>query len=197
MSSPLDKQSIMREILSVKYLLNALLISIYNMNDRNAKSFNIINNDIARILGRVISDDNTGKSKLTRRKVASNKTNIDEAKYIQFEKFKIKDSQYRALVNEYDIDIVTEACVELDLYLKTSGKKINNVYAKLKNWAIHIALKKKYCTIHNDIMKSSKEFNVEMIDNKNDAIKYIASVPTHMRNLNKEVRFLVEKFGLN
>ena len=97
---------------------------------------------------------------------------------------------------EYGVEITTEACMILDGYLKNKSRDLKDNFRKLKQWAIHIAMKNRLSDVRKDIEQITTSIDVRTIEDVISAKKYIASVPPHIRNVDGDVKYLVDKFNI-
>ena len=175
-----------RELLVNRYLLSAVLSNLYKLDTMVGNKLNQIAKE----------KKNEKKISSTPPKRKVRKKEKEDAQAIYFERFSILPEQYQALIEEYGVEITTEACVMLDGYLKTTNTNLKDNFKKLKEWAIHLVMKERLSNLRADIMEASNDFNVEQIEDKVTALKYINSVPRYKRNIDKGVKYLVDKFKL-
>lgn len=185
-----------RELNGIKYMLTVVLSNQFRL--QNSIDFNISllveekekrkenkKEKQEKVIPKEIKEINKEKKKEVRRE-----------QYIQFEKFSIKARQYEALVQTYGHDVMTDAIILLDGYIKRSGKHPRDIYNKLKNWAIHQAMKQRINEIQEDIISIATEVDHTKITDLKTALKFIANVPSHLRNVDPSVKYLVDKFGI-
>ena len=192
----LERMDVAKELLNIRYLLGVILSNLYRMNSCSIGNFE---NLFELLQGERTETKQEKKEKLTakeRKEIRKEKKKVKLVEQINFEKFTITATQYNALVKEYGIDVVVEACVLLDGYLKESNRDIKDSYTKLKQWAIHQVTKRRLNDIRRDINIITSEMDYESIEDEVTARKYIASVPSHRRNVEPSVRYLVDKFNL-
>jgi hypothetical protein len=194
----LGAMDIARELLINRYMLSSILTSLYRINASNNYNFGIIKS----LLDGGAKEKNKEKKESPptpkeRKENKKEKKRLLEIDIIQFEKFSITHTQYEALVREYGVEIVTEACVLLDGYLKEKNRNLKDSYKKLKEWAIHLVLKDRMSSLRTDIMVASTNLDYTKINDKVQALKYINSVPEHRRNIDNGVKYLIEKFKLS
>lgn len=171
-------ESIALELKSLRYLINNMIITLHT------------NNELLTLL--------LAKNKIEipkKKRVKKSEEIIMDG--IKFDMFKLSKTQYNGLCEEYGYDTVTRACAMLDNYVRERGYiPYGKPALALKKVMILHALKEKIedsklrITTHKDIDSS-------LIDNKKDAIAFIQSVPSHIRNVSPEVRELAERFNIN
>lgn len=192
----LERMDIARELLANRYLLNALLSSLYRVQLQFDHNFSIIYNSLKeKGLIREEEKKKVIQKRTRKREITKEKIELTEGT-IEFEKFSLTGRQYNALVKEYGSDVVNEACILLDGYLKQRLKKPKDCYKKLKDWAIHLVLKDRLVNVRKDLSVINREVDYKTIEDKPTALKYIASVPSHIRNIDPGVKYLVEKFEI-
>lgn len=185
---------IARELLVNRYMLSCVLSNLYKMQEIMNYNFSVMN-------GKIRKEQNNEK-KENPQTPKERKENKKEKKLLQggivdFEKFSITDKQYKALVREYGIEIVTESCMLLDGYLKTTNRSLKDNFKKLKGWAISLSMKRRLNNMRNSMLMSKNSLDYKAIEEKKDALSYINSVPDYRRNIDKGVKYLVEKFELD
>lgn len=176
----LAQMDVAKELLINRYLLNTVISNLYRINRCMVENFEYLLKHI----------DCPKKGKPIKKK------EIARSERVQFEKFSITNEQYNALVNEYGVEVVTEACVILDGYLKTKSRDLKDNYKKLKQWAIHIAMKNRLSDVRQDIEQITSSIDVRDIGDVVTARKYINSVPSHIRNVDNDVKYLIDKFNI-
>lgn len=189
----INEMDIAKELLTNRYLLNVILTNLYKMQRVMANNFSVIESDLRK------EKKNEKKEKshtLKERKVKKEKKRIEKESIIEFEKFSITSEQYEALVNEYGVDIVNEACVLLDGWFKEYNRDIKDNFKKLKQWAVHQVMKKRLRDVMADVVRITSHYDYKEIEDIAVARRYIANVPSHLRNLDYGVKYLVEKFKL-
>lgn len=181
-----DNLEIAKELASNRYLLNVILSNLYRMQ-------HTLNTNIA-----ILKQEKrkTETEKVLPKEKDKKKKELRVLNRINFERFSIKSEQHDALIREYGIDVVNEACMLLDGWLKTHPTKLKDNYKKLKQWAIHQVVKKRLSDISSDIVKASSTIDYKSIEDVIQAKKYIASVPSHIRNVDYGVKYLIDKFNI-
>lgn len=192
LENKLGSVDLVKELLINRYLLSSILSSLYRIQQANDYNFKVL-------MGQAKEKKNEKKENpLTpkeRKEIRKEKKRVLELNIIRFEKFAITVEQYDALVKEYGVEIVTEACVLLDGYLRNTNRDLKDSYKKLKEWAIHQAMKNRINEIRTDIMQATS-ISYKDIEDKTTALKYIKSVPSHRRNIDSGVKYLIAKFNL-
>lgn len=169
---------IQRELLANRYLLNAILTNIFAIEDRLR--------DKEKIFSRALtSKDKKALTKLNK-----------ESEVIQFENFSIPMSQYKALVNRFNPEVVTDAAMVLESYIKTNTKPLKSYYNKLKTLCETLDKKKQITSHFNSIIDQINNLNYDELETKEQAQAYIANLPPHLRNLDKGTQYLKDKFNL-
>lgn len=192
----LERMDIARELLANRYMLNALLSSLYRIQLQFDHNFSIIYNAMKeKGLIREEEKKERSKERIIRRELTKEKVMLTEG-LVEFEKFSLTGRQYQALIREYGADVVNDACILLDGYLRERLTKPKDCYRKLKDWAIHLVMKERLRDIRRDITVIKNEIDYKTIEDKATAIKYIASVPSHIRNIDPATKYLVEKFNI-
>jgi hypothetical protein len=195
----LERMDVAKELLTIRYLLSVILSNLYRMNSCSIDNFENLFDLLQPRVEKTTEKKTEKKVPLAspqRKEIRKEKKRVKVVEQIQFEKFSIKATQYEALVKEYGVDIVTEACVLLDGYLIQTNRDIKDSYKKLKEWAIHQVTKKRLNDIRRDINIITTEVDYESIEDDITARKYIASVPNHRRNIDPAVKYLVNKFNI-
>lgn len=193
----LERMDIARELMANRYLLNAIIASLYRIQLQFDHNFTLLYEGMKK-KGWIRKEEKKERSKerIKRKELPKEKVLTTEGR-IEFEKFSLTGSQYQALITEYGVDIVTEACILMDGYLRNTLKRPKDTYKKLKSWAIHLAMKNRLNDIRRDIEVISTEIDPNTIEDRDTAMKYIANVPSHIRNIDPGVRALTEKFNLS
>lgn len=192
----LEQMNIARELLINRYMLSVILSNLFAMDKKIAY---FLDQDIKQRRQEIKQEKKEEKES---NKVKEKRKEINKEKKkaftetIQFERFSITSEQYQALVNEYGVEVTTDACVFLDGYLKETGLQVKDYYRKLKQWAIHLVMRDRLSSIRRDIQKITQDIDYKTIEDKDTARKYIISVPDHMRNIDPAVKYLVEKFDI-
>ena len=191
----LSNMGVAKELLTNRYLLSTILSNLYRMNRGMELNFENIY-DILQKNPAVIEPINKEEQIQVRKKARKHKKSVSVVEYVQFEKFSITSEQYETLVKEYGVDVVTEACIMLDGFFKDTNRDVKDSFIKLKQWAIHLVMKRRLANIRKDIVKITNAIEYDDIQDEATARKYIASVPDHMRNIDFGVKYLVEKFNI-
>lgn len=173
----LTKLDIYRELLTNRYLLTTILINIYSLMDN------------IKLQDKIISKVLSVKDKKELEQLQS------ERELIQFEYFSISSKQYRALVDKFNPEIVTDCCVILDGYYKI-GKTYKNNYKKLYTLCDEMIKKERISKDLNQIITTLRAMDYTLIDNIELAKKYIKATPEYIRNIDKGCKYLMEKFNL-
>lgn len=181
-----DNLDIAKELASNRYLLNVILSNLYRIQHTMNTNIAILKQEQRK----------TETEKVQPKEKDKKKKELRILNRINFERFSIKAEQHDALIREYGIDVVNEACMLLDGWLKTHPTKLKDNYKKLKQWAIHQVVKKRLSDISSDIVKASTTIDYKSIEDVIQAKKYIASVPSHIRNVDYGVKYLIEKFNI-
>lgn len=182
-----------RELLINRYMASCVLSNLYKMQEVMNYNFSVLNSTLKENKQEKKESSHT----LKERKEIKKEKKILQGGIIQFEKFSITNKQYEALVREYGIEIVTESCVLLDGYLKTTNRPLKDNFKKLKEWAISLSMKRRLNDLRTSIVMAGNTFDYKTIEDKKDALSYINSIPEYKRNIDKGVKYLVEKFELN
>lgn len=180
---------IAKELVANRYLLNVILTNLFRIQHTMNTNIDILKREKKKESKEKV----TQKEKKDKRK---EKKELRSLSLINFEKFSITSEQHEALTREYGIDVVNEACMLLDGWLKAKNRNVKDSYRKLKSWAIHQVMKKRLNDLTSDIIKASSEVDYTLIEDEVRAKKYIASVPSHLRNVDSGVKYLVDKFNL-
>lgn len=173
-----NKFNIVHELLVNRYMLSVLLTNVFNLieilqaNNKATKSLLDID---------------------TKKKLDKDIKLIDK---IDFNNFSITNKQYQALLNTYDAEIVSNACVILDKYIQVSGKKLKHPYKRLKEWAINLAMKERLSDYTSTICQAVTNIDYHDIDTKENARKYIQGTPMYLRNIDEGCKYLKEKFNI-
>lgn len=193
----LERMDIARELMANRYLLNSVIASLYRIQLQFDHNFQLLV-DIMKKKGWIEKEQKkeSTKERIKRKRLPKEKVLTTEGQ-VEFEKFSLTGSQYRALIAEYGVDIVTEACILMDGYLRRTLKRPKDTYRKLKDWAIHLAMKNRLNDIRKDIEVISTEIDPDTIEDRETAMKYVANVPSHIRNVDPVVKALTEKFNLS
>lgn len=175
---PISNNQLYNELLYNRYMLTTLLVNVYTLMDKLTDTTNILGNYI---------------SKKDREKIK----NINKEKsLIQYENFSIHNKQYEALVNMFDADVVNKSVMLYDGYIKRTGKRVVNVYKKLKTLCENLKQQQTISDKVNEVIQETLSIPYESIDNKDLAVKYINCKPTYLRNVDKACIYLKEKFNL-
>ena len=177
-----------KELIANRYLLNVILTNLFRIQNTMNTNIDILKRE----------KKNESKEKVTQKEKKDKrkeKKGLRSLSNINFEKFSITSDQHEALTREYGIDVVNEACILLDGWLKAKNKDVKDSYHKLKSWAIHQVMKKRLSDLASDIVIASTEVDYTLIEDELRAKKYINSVPSHIRNVDLGVKYLVAKFN--
>lgn len=186
---------IARELLANRYMLNALLSSLYRIQLQLDNNFRILAKEKG-LMGKRTKKEERTKEENKKEKGLTKKKMLLSGGTIEFERFSLTARQHQALVKEYGADIVTEACILLDGYLRGRVKRPKDCYKKLKEWAIHLVMKDRLSDVRKDLSVIKTEVDYKAIEDKQTALRYIATVPSHIRNIEPGVKYLTEKFKL-
>lgn len=121
---------------------------------------------------------------------------LSKKNLIQFEFFSITQGQYQRLINDFGEWVTVEGCKIIDLHLKTTRKKYKSVYRLLKYTCSKIKAEQDLKEAKKKEQTEIRSIDVEKIDDKEKAIKYIESFPKYMRNLDSKCLYLINKFKL-
>lgn len=166
------------EVMSFKYLLKNIVFAIHDLNmkvdlllDSNGLGYN---------------------SKATKTIPLS-----DRGKDVFFDMFGLTKLQYSKLVEEYGLDFTTQCCMALDDFIRDKGYVPygNPVRAIKKVLSINLSKSLNKEKAYEDI-PIYEEIKYEDISTEEEAKRYILSIPSHKRNINKEVIELVERFNI-
>ena len=178
-----------RELVINRYLLNTILTNLFLINEQMNINFSII--------GGKKRKENQKKESSKERNNKRKEKKVRPYEEVRFEFFAISQAQYKALIDEYGIDIINEAVILVDSYIKRTKRNIKAPYYKLKSWAIHLVMKKRLTDLTDDVTRvTADKVNVDKIDSMAEAIRYIRRVPTHLRNVDTTCKALVEKFNI-
>lgn len=173
-----NKFNITHELLVNRYMLATLMTNIYALMDAVQSK--------ERTLAKLID-------KKTYDKIVKTQKATDT---IEFQYFSITNKQYQALINEYGVEVVTNACVILDKYLRDLGRPLKDPYQKLKQWAVNLAMKERLSEYTSEITKQVTNMDYKLIDNETTARQYIAGIPFYLRTVDEGCKYLTERFNL-
>lgn len=173
-----NKFNITHELLVNRYMLSVILTNLYTLIDA------------------VQSKDRTLSKLIDKKTYNSIVKQQQEINTIEFGYFTITDKQYRILVGEYGLEVVSNACVILDKYIQNLGRPLKNPYKKLREWAINLSMKERLSEYTSTITQAITSVNYEQIEDINMARQYIAGVPSHLRTLDEGCKYLKEKFNI-
>ena len=173
--------------------MSSILSSLYRIQQANDYNFKVLMGQAKEKKKEQKENPLTPKE---RKEIRKEKKRLLEVNIIAFEKFSVTIEQYDALVKEYGVEVVTEACVLLDGYLRTNNSNLKDSYKKLKEWAIHQAMKNRLNSLRSSIVQATTDIDYMDIKDSATALKYINSVPQHRRNIDSKVKYLITKFGL-
>lgn len=174
----ITRLDIAKELLANRYLLSTVLVNLSNLID--------LINERDKILSNVIPKDKQKELKRIK----------DKSKLIEFEHFAITTSQYRALLNQFEPEIINDACIILDNHIATTGHYYKNPYTKLKQWAISIALKDRLSNHSANILQATRKIDYHIIDEKELAYKYYYATPEWRRSIDEGCIYLKDKFNI-
>ena len=118
----------------------------------------------------------------------------NSGKDIKFDLFSLPKEKYQRLCDVYGVDVVNRACSRLDSYIK------NNEHIPYKY--PNIALERKFIkdVLADDrkdkLISHSDIINIDEVVDKETAMCYINSIPTHLRDVSEEVKQLREEYDL-
>lgn len=191
-----SKHGVRDELNIIRYLISCILLNLYKTQQVNDYNFAIINSLLRKEQNKE-KKENPLSSPKGRKENKKEKKLCKRCDTIEFEKFSLKATDYQALVNEYGVEVVTRGAVILDGYLKPTGRTLKDNYKKLKEWAISLAMKERINKQRTAIIMAGKSFDINSIEDRSTALKYIDSIPEYRRNIDKNVQTLIEKFELN
>lgn len=193
----LERMDIARELLANRYMLNVILSTLYKLAISIDDFLEVAKQKEKGLIGKRTKKEERTKEEIKKEKGLTKKKSVLNKTRIEFEKFSLTARQHQALVREYGADVVSEACIMLDGYLRNRLTRPKDCYKKLKDWAIHLVMKERLRDIRRDINNINREIDYKAIEDKTTALRYIASVPSHVRNINPAVKYLVEKFNID
>lgn len=115
---------------------------------------------------------------------------------MEFECFTISTKQYEALINFFGVEVVTDATVILDKYIRRTGKKYKSYYQRLKELCTRLSKQEKIKEELDDLIRQARQIHFSMIEDKQLAVAYIKSVPEYLQNIDEGCKYLKEKFEL-
>lgn len=113
---------------------------------------------------------------------------------IKFDLFSLPKEKYQRLCDVYGIDTVSKACCRLDRYIKDN----EHIPYKYPN----IALERKFIkdVLADDrkevLLSSNNTISIDDVVDKETAMCYINSIPSHLRDVSEEVKRLREEYEL-
>lgn len=185
LASDVTKLNIAHELSANRYLLTVLLTEMATLTDT-----------VGLLLQRERKEQRTEKGSHTLLKEKKKEKKERDTSSIEFEFFKVSSKSFQALINEYGYDIVVDACSMLDKICGTSGKSWKRPAVKLREICESYKTREAISSRVNRLAKTIRKINVDNIETKEDAIKYIYSVPEYMRNVDKDCIKLRNKFNL-
>lgn len=170
---------IQRELIANRYLLNAILVNIFAIEDRLREK--------EKLFERVMSARDKQKLKQINK----------STEVITFDNFELPMVQYQALCNTYSPEVVTDAVILLDRYIKTNAKPLKSYYNKLKTLCDTLKKKQQLKEHFNQVMGAINSLDYTEIETKEQAQAYIAGLPSHLKNIDKGAEELRQRFNLN
>lgn len=166
------------ELNSIRYLINNLIFSNYELN---------------RKLDLLLEKEN---KQLQSKPKPRPKT---MEKDIAFDLFSIKESQYQKLIDKFGVDITSKCCLALDNFIrKNEFMPYKNAYESI-NRIIALNVMRDEIDKNkavNEIVIYNDDIDYNSISTPEDARKFIKTIPTHLRNIDSRVETLVNKFDL-
>lgn len=167
------------ELYSIRYLINNLIFSQYE-----------INRKLDILLER------EGKE-YKKKPVARPKSMEDD---VHFDLFSLTNQQYQKLIDKYGVDLTSKCCLALDHFIKTNGCMPYKNPLESITKVIAVNVMKDEIDKHKQELGSipiyDYDIDYETISTPEDARMFIKSIPSHIRNIDSRVKYLVEKFNL-
>ena len=166
------------EVMSFKYLLKNIVFAIHDLNMK---------------VDLLLDSNGLGYDSKATKIIPCG----DKSKDIFFDMFGLTKLQYARLVDEYGLDMTTQCCIALDDFIRDKGyvPYNNPVQAIKKVLSINLSKSSNKEKAYEDI-PIYEEIKYEDISTEEEAKKYILGIPTHKRNISKEVIELVERFNI-
>lgn len=111
---------------------------------------------------------------------------------IAFDLFTLPRKKYEEFIDKYGVDIISKACCKLDEFIRineyiphrTASNALSRVFIK------QILIEERQA---NAVVK---EIKLEDVVDKDTAIKYIESIPSHLSNIDESVKGLKDIYGI-
>lgn len=118
---------------------------------------------------------------------------------VKFDTFKLSARYFNALVSKFGAEIVSEACVLTDTWMKKNldkAPKQATINKQVKTYCIKLTTAEHVSEELSKAILAAKSIDYTLIDNETLAKQYIAGVPFYMRTLDKGCQYLTERFNL-
>lgn len=175
-----SKFNIATEILVNRYLLTTVLTSLHNV------CYYLEGREKA--MRELLPEDKKQKIRRT----------LQYQDEIQFDRYKISARYFNAKVKKYGAEPVAYASVQLDDYLRKTGKQYSerNLHHLFENYCkVFIGRKKAKNMLADDIQKALA-IDYRMIDNEVTARQYIEGTPWYKRSIDEGCNYLRERFKI-
>ena len=111
---------------------------------------------------------------------------------IAFDIFTLPRKKYEELIDKYGVDVISKACCKLDEFIRineyiphrTASNALSRVFIK------QILIEDRQEKVRD------KEIKLEDVVDKDTAIKYIESIPSHLSNIDESVKELKDIYGI-
>lgn len=166
----------------------------------------VILNEVAKIADVIDSLDLTKKERKAERKEKFSHTLSKEKKEekkerkldrIEFQFFTLKANQFKALTNEFGASVTSDACTMLDRMIGTLGYSTKQPARKLKQICEELKIRDSLYDKVATLASTVRKFDYHLLETKADAMKYIYSTPSYLRNVDEGVKYLSEKFSID
>ena len=182
----ITKLNIAHELTANRYLLTVLLTEMATLSDT-----------VGTLLQKERKENRKEKGSHTLLKEKKKEKKERDSSSIEFEFFKVSCKSFNALVNQYGYDIVIDACSMLDKMCGTSGKSWKRPAVKLREICESYKTRETLSSKVNSLAKTIRKIDIKNIETKEDAFKYIFSVPSYLRNVDKNCIELAKRFEIS
>lgn len=175
-----DKFQVATEILTNRYLINAILVNqnniMYYLEERLKLERSLVPEDV-------------------RKKLQSGLRYRDN---VAFDRFTISARRFNALVKKYGAEVVSKSCIILDKHLKTMNKEyMDSTIQKRLNEIIDVQMgKKRASECLDEAIAITMAMDYKLINDEATARQYIKGTPWYKQSIDEGCIYLKEKFDI-
>lgn len=111
---------------------------------------------------------------------------------IAFDLFTLPRKKYEELIDKYGVDVISKACCKLDEFIRIN----EYIPHRTASNALSRVFIKQILIEDRQEKARDKEIRLEDVVDKDTAIKYIESIPSHLSNIDESVKELKDIYGI-